>query len=60
MKNNRLAQLTTEDLLNIFWYLDSRGLIDPNICFDPEHFMDTVVKEKLPDFDYHRYLKTRK
>lgn len=55
-----MKDLDTETLLNIFWFLDSYGLIDPNICFDPEHFMETVAKEKLPSFDYHRYLKVRK
>lgn len=52
--NPRMKQLTTEDLLNIFWFFDEHGLIKEDLCFDPEHFMETVAKVHLPNFDYHK------
>ena len=35
---------STEVLLKIFWMFDEHGLIKDDLCFDPEHFMDTVIR----------------
>jgi hypothetical protein len=50
---------STELLLKIFWFLDMHGLIRDDLCFDPEHFMDTVAQEHLKDFSVEEYIKNR-
>ena len=35
---------STETLLKIFWMFDEHGLIRDDLCFEPEHFMDTVIR----------------
>lgn len=37
---------STKALLKIFWMFDKHGLIKEDLCFDPEHFMETVIREK--------------
>lgn len=36
---------SVENLLKVFWEFDEHGLIKDDLCFDPEHFMRTVIKE---------------
>lgn len=36
---------SVETLLKAFWEFDKHGLIKEDLCFDPEHFMRTVIKE---------------
>jgi hypothetical protein len=51
---------STELLLKIFWFFDKHGLIRDDLCFDPEHFMDTVAQEHLKGFDVEEYIKNGK
>ena len=44
-------QPSTQTLLKIFWMFDKHGLIKDDLCFDPEHFMETVIKEHWDDWD---------
>jgi len=34
----------TELLMKVFRIFDKHGLIRDDLCFDPEHFMETVVR----------------
>lgn len=34
----------TKTLLKIFWMFDKHGLIRDDLCFNPEHFMETVIR----------------
>jgi len=43
---------SVEMMLNLFWFFDKHGLIANDLCFDPQHFMETVAKEHFPNFDY--------
>ena len=36
---------SVETLLKAFLEFDKHGLIKEDLCFDPEHFMRTVIKE---------------
>lgn len=36
---------SVEVLMKVFRIFDSHGLIKNDLCFDPEHFMETVVLE---------------
>ena len=38
-----------ELLMKVFRIFDKHGLIRDDLCFDPEHFMETVVKEHWND-----------
>lgn len=40
---------SVETLLKAFWEFDKHGLIKEDLCFDPEHFMRTVIKEHWND-----------
>ena len=35
---------SVETMLKLFWEFDKHGLIRDDLCFDPEHFMETVIK----------------
>lgn len=35
---------STNMLLQLFKFFEKHGLIRDDLCFDPEHFMETVVK----------------
>ena len=50
---------SVETMLKLFWFFDSHGLIRDDLCFDPQHFMETVGKEHFPKFDVEQYLKNR-
>lgn len=50
---------SVETMLKLFWFFDKHGLIADDLCFDPQHFMETVAKEHFPDFDMKNYWKTR-
>jgi len=39
--------ITTEDLLTIFKVFNKHGLIREDLCFDAEHFMETVAVPEL-------------
>ena len=51
---------SVETMLKLFWFFDKHGLIKEDLCFDPEHFMETVAEEFLPAFDMEEYFKNRK
>ena len=51
---------SVETMLRLFWFFDKHGLIRDDLCFDPQHFMETVAKEHFPDFDIEDYFKNRK
>lgn len=34
---------TVETLLHVFRMFDQHGLIRDDLCFDPQHFMETVI-----------------
>ena len=51
---------STELLLKIFWFFDKHGLINHDLCFDPEHFIDTVAQEHLKKFNIDEYIKNKK
>ena len=38
-------------LMKVFRIFDDRGLIRDDLCFDPEHFMEMVVREHWRDYD---------
>jgi hypothetical protein len=42
---------SVETLLQAFWMFDHHGLIKDDLCFDPEHFMETVIREKWNNWD---------
>ena len=42
---------STELLMKVFRIFDKHGLIRDDLCFDPEHFMETVVREHWNDYD---------
>ena len=51
-KKVRLARTKapdTQTLLKIFRMFDEHGLIKDDLCFDPEHFMETVIREHWDD-----------
>ena len=51
-KKVRLARTKapdTQTLLKIFRMFDKHGLIKEDLCFDPEHFMETVIREHWDD-----------
>lgn len=35
---------STELLMHAFKMFDEHGLIKDDLCFDPEHFIDTVIR----------------
>jgi len=43
-KGDKAECPSTETLLKVFWMFDEHGLIRDDLCFDPEHFMETVIK----------------
>lgn len=46
---------STEMMLDLFWFFNEKGLIDPQLCFDPEHWISTVAKEFFPKFRKQRH-----
>ena len=44
-----LDKPSVEQLLHAFWMFDKHGLIKEDLCFDPEHFMETVILEHWND-----------
>jgi hypothetical protein len=38
---------SVETLLQAFWMFDHHGLIKDDLCFDPEHFIETVIIKQL-------------
>jgi hypothetical protein len=46
---------STETMLDLFWFFEEKGLIDPQLCFDPEHWINTVAKEFFPEFRKQRH-----
>ena len=42
---------STELLLKVFRLFDEHGLIRDDLCFDPEHFMETVIRPHWFDCD---------
>lgn len=50
--NSRIERVPdTQTLLKVFRIFDKHGLIRDDLCFDPEHFMETVVREHWNDYD---------
>ena len=44
-----------ETMLDLFWFFKEKGLIDPHLCIDPEHWMKTVAKEFFSEFRKQRH-----
>ena len=42
---------SVELLMKVFRVFDKHGLIRDDLCFDPEHFMETVVREHWMDYE---------
>ena len=38
-------------LMKVFRIFDKHGLIRDDLCFDPEHFMETVVRYHWNDYE---------
>ena len=36
-------------ILKAFWMFEQRGLIKEDLCFDPEHFIKTIIMEHWND-----------
>lgn len=41
--------ITKQELLKAFKMFDKYGLIKEDLCFDPEHFIETVILEHWND-----------
>ena len=42
---------STKLLMKVFRVFDRHGLIRDDLCFDPEHFMETVVRFHWNDYE---------
>ena len=50
--NSRIESVPdTQMLMKVFHIFDKHGLIRDDLCFDPEHFMETVVREHWNDYE---------
>lgn len=43
----KVNKYNKEDIMKIYKIFEEAGLIKGDLCFDPEHFIETVVIEKL-------------
>lgn len=43
-----------ETLLKVFYMFDEHGLFKDNLCFDPQHFIETVI---IPNFNNEKNIQ---